>query len=302
MSNSSITTNKVLELFGHSTRVSGGVDWERIVEAQWCPFTNTKCFKVRKSQPEISIGTCTVRYGRQEKDVIICPNRLLERKQVFTDSLHLLTLHEPGNELHVLPEISIPGGSVDYFLLSAKAGKVKDFVIEFQTMDSTGTIWPERQRFLREKGIAVLNEVAESTSGYGMNWKMTAKTILVQLHHKVETLEHFNKHLVLVVQDYLLDYMQREFNFAHLNNARLGDAMHFHANTLNYVGENFRLELATRVSTDAEGIAKCLGLQAEAKIELDVIIAELERKISANTLFTIGGTAPIPPAEQMPSE
>jgi hypothetical protein len=303
MSDSSITTNKVLELFGHSTRASGGVDWGRIVESQWCPFTNTKCFKVRKSQPEISIGTCTVRYSRQEKDVIICPNRLLERKQVFTDSLHLLTLHEPGNELHVLPEISIPGGSVDYFLVSAKAGKVKDFVaIEFQTMDSTGTIWPERQRFLREKGIAVLNEVAESTSSYGMNWKMTAKTILVQLHHKVETLEHFNKRLVLVVQDYLLEYMQREFNFGHLQNARLGDAMHFHAYKLNYADESFRLELATRVSTDAAGIAKCLGLQAEAKIGLEVIIAELERKISANTLFTIGSTAPIPLAEEIPSE
>src|SRR5436190_37671 len=34
------------------------------------------------------------------------PNRLLERKQVFTDCLHLLTTHEPGNEIHVVPEVS----------------------------------------------------------------------------------------------------------------------------------------------------------------------------------------------------
>lgn len=42
-----------------------------------------------------------------------------------------------------------------------------------------------------------------------MNWKMTAKTILVQLHHKIDTFESISKHLVLVVQDYLLDYMKR---------------------------------------------------------------------------------------------
>jgi hypothetical protein len=300
---STMSESRVLELFGHPTQASEGVAWQNIVERQWCPFTNTKCFKVRKSQPEISIGTCTVRHGsKQEKDVIICPNRLLERKQVFTDSLHLLTLHEPGNELHVVSEVSIPGGSVDYFLVSAKEGKVKDFVaIEFQTLDSTGTVWPERQRFLRGKGISVSNAEVESASGFGMNWKMTAKTILVQLHHKVDTLEHFSKHFVLVVQDHLLEYMSGQFTFAHLHEARIGDSMHFHAYTLNYANNSFRLSLSKRLSTDAAGIATCLGLQAEAKVELEVILAELEKKISANTLFTLG-PSPMPPAEQMPSE
>ena len=297
-----MSESKVLELFGNSTRLTEGVDWQSEVQKQWCPFTNTKCFKVRKSQPEISIGTCSVRYGQENKDVIICPNRLLERKQVFTDCVHLLTLHEPGNELHVIPEISIPGGSVDYFLVSAKQGKVKDFVgIEFQTLDSTGTIWPERQRLLSEKGIEVASADVGSTKSFGMNWKMTAKTILVQLHHKVETLEHFSKHLVLVTQDLLLDYMRRDFNFAHLKEARLGDAMHFHAYKLNSAEERFRLELSTRASTDAAGIALCLGLQAEAKLELEVIIAELEKKISANTHLTIG-TSPLTPILEMPTE
>jgi hypothetical protein len=133
--------NKVLELFGNPTKIDKGINWQKVIQKQWCPFTNTKCFKVRKSQPEISIGTCAVRYGKDRKNVIICPNRLLERKQVLTDSIHLLTLHEPGNEFHVVPEVAIPGGSVDYFLVSAKGGKVRDFVaIEFQTLDTTGTV------------------------------------------------------------------------------------------------------------------------------------------------------------------
>ena len=136
--------------------------WRAVVKAQHCPFTDTKCYKVRKSQPSLSIGTCTLRYGAEKKDVVICPNRMLERKQVFMDCMHLLTLHEPGNELHVVPEVSIPGGSVDYFLVSARDGKAKDFVaIEFQTLDTTGTVWPERQRLLKSFGLKVVPQRRE---------------------------------------------------------------------------------------------------------------------------------------------
>ena len=86
---------------------------------------------------------------------MICPNRLLERKQIFLDCLHLLTLHEPGNELHVVQEVAIPGGSIDFFLVSTRNDKVVDFVaIELQTLDTTGTVWPLRQRFLFDKGLA----------------------------------------------------------------------------------------------------------------------------------------------------
>jgi hypothetical protein len=35
--------------------------------------------------------------------------------------------------------------------------------------------------------------------------------------------------------------------------------------------------------TDAEGIAKCLGLKAEANVELEVIFQILEHKISNST-------------------
>ena len=116
----------------------------------------------------------------------------------------MLTTHEPGNELHNVSEISIPGGSVDYFLVSAKEGKVKDFVgIELQTLDTTGTVWPERQRLLKELDIPRADNAERSTNSFGMNWKMTAKTILVQMHHKAQTFEHVHKKLVLVVQDKL---------------------------------------------------------------------------------------------------
>lgn len=281
--------NKLTELFGHAADVDSRLNWARVASEQQCPYLGRKCLKTRKSQPEISIGACTVRYGGPDESVIICPYRLLERRQVFTDCLHLLTLHEPGNELHVVGEVTIPGGSVDYFIVSAKNRKVMDFVgVEFQTLDTTGTVWPERQRFLAMAGIRVTRADVENPKTYGMNWKMTAKTILVQLHHKIQTFEHVNKHLALIVQDRLLEYLRGAFRFDHLRGpARLGDPMHMHSYGLDPHGVDFRLALRERFSTDAEGIATCLGLQVSANMELAAIVELLESKIGDGTLMTL---------------
>lgn len=279
--------SKVVELFGLSA-AKPGVDWKTVVIGQQCIYANKKCYKIRKSDPDTAIGSCTVIYGRELEPVIICPTRLIERRQIFTDCFHLLTTHEPGNELHIVSEVSIPGGSVDYFLVSVKNGKVKDFVgIELQTLDTTGTVWPERQRLLKELGVPRDDDGENSDKSFGMNWKMTAKTILVQMHHKIHTFEHVNKKLVLVVQDKLLNYMSREFRFDHLcNPASLGDSMHLHAYRIGVQADkSYKLAMKSRLSTDADGIGLCLGLQAEARIELEQIIQALQAKVSASTLF-----------------
>jgi hypothetical protein len=289
-----MTGNSILELFGLPTLPETGARWSAALRKQWCPFLARKCLKIRKSQPEVSIGACSVQYGRESKQLLICPHRFLERRQVFTDCLQLLTLHQPGNELHLIPEITIPGGSVDYFIASVNGGKVKDFVgIELQTLDSTGTVWPARQRLLKERGIKVPVADVHSKQSFGINWKMTAKTILVQLHHKIETFEHLAKHLVLVVQDHLLAYMARQFKMDHLEPAGVGNPLQIHSYRLDSSESGYRLALANRYSTDTQGVAACLGLQASPKIELLAIVAELERKLSAKTLFTIGSTLPV---------
>ncbi|HAD13493.1 MAG TPA: hypothetical protein DCF33_13790 [Saprospirales bacterium] len=283
------TNTRIAEFFNFSTK-NESVNWNEVLTAQHCGYLNKKCIKVRKSEPSISIGTCTVQYGKDEQEVIICPHRLIEKRKIFLDCIHLLTLHEPGNELHIIPEITIPGGSVDYFLASARDKKVIDFVgIELQTLDTTGTVWPERQRFLTDLNILEEPEEGYGDKPYGMNWKMTAKTILVQLHHKIETFEHLSKHLVLILQDHLLDYMKREFSFSHINTVpKVGDPMHFHSYKLE-LGEdsNYHIKLNERLSTDSAGLASAMGLKAEAKIEFELIIKTLEAKISDSTLLTI---------------
>lgn len=279
--------SKVVELFGFAGDAAE-INWPKVVTDQQCPFLGKRCYKIRKSNPEISIGSCTVLYGKQPEPIIICPTRLIERGQIFVDCLHLLTTHEPGNELHLVSEVTVPGGSIDYVLVSAKDGKVRDFVgIELQTLDTTGTVWPERQRLLKELGVSRDDNGEESAKSFGMNWKMTAKTILVQMHHKVQTFEHVNRKLVLVVQDKFLAYMTGEFKFDHVANpAVVGDSLHLHSYRMaRSESGNHRLNLAARLSTDADGIAACLGLQAEARVELEQIIATLQAKISPATLF-----------------
>lgn len=211
----------------------------------------------------------------------------MEGRKIFLDCIHLLTRHEPGNELHVVPEVKIPDGNIDFVLVSARQGKVRDFVgIELQTLDTTGTVWPERQRFLQSVGIPVPDPANDK---YAMNWKMTAKTILVQLHHKIQTFEHLNKHLVLIIQDPLISYMRKEFAFGHVSNpARIGDSMHFHAYQFIQASDrNYALQLNERLSTDGAGIAACLGLRAEAAVELEMIVKILEKKISDRTKLSI---------------
>lgn len=279
--------SRVRELFTFSVE-RDDVEWEAIVDEQSCSYSHKTCYKVRKDQPDMSIGTCIVQHGRDNKDFIICPHRLLERKQVFTDCLHLLTSHQPGNELHLVPEVSIPGGSVDFFLVSTDSNrKVKDFVgIELQTLDTTGKVWPERELALQELGLK--NDTPKPSKSFGINWKMTAKTILVQLHHKIETFENINKHLVLVVQNHLLDYMMKEFNFSFVNSQPLlGDSMHFHSYKLTKSGRSFKLVLDSRLSTDSKGVSELLGLKANPKLGFDEIAKLLEAKISDATIFSI---------------
>ena len=99
-------------------------------------------------------------------------------------------------------------------IITNKDGKVKDFTgIELQTMDTTGTVWPERQRLLNKHGFPVDRADIENKKPFGMNWKMTAKTILIQMHHKSETFEYLNKHLALIIQKPFLTISTANFRF-----------------------------------------------------------------------------------------
>ena len=191
--------------------------------------------------------------------------------------------------------MAVPGGSVDYCLVSVREGKVRDFVgIELQALDTTGTVWPERQRFLKANGVTVKAKDAASDKSFGINWKMTAKTTLSQLHHKLTTFDHLGKGFVLVLQDSLFDYLRTEYAFDHIQGQRDGDPMQFHIYELRKETTAYRLSLKERFSTDVAGIAQCLGLKAEMKIELQTMLDSIQTKLPQSSLLTVGGVLPVP--------
>jgi len=274
-------SRRIQELYGRDTR-DLTANWSSLAADAVCPFTGKRCAKFRKSAPGITIGTCIVGPGLFQRPLMICPHRMLEKRRIFADAVHLLTVHEPGNDLHVVSEYSIPGGSVDYMLVSARKGKAVDFVgIEIQTLDTTGTVWPARERFMQSVGVPADEVAVRATSPFGVNWKMSAKTILVQLHHKLATFEHVNRKLVLALQDDLLNYMRGEFSFGHLcSPASAGDPLHFHAYTIDDVGSRLEISLSERVSTDEAGMARALGLLATPNVELVEVLAGLQAKLN----------------------
>jgi len=269
---------RIIELFGIPTN-SQRNDWGQIVDEQVCPFTEKRCYKTRKSNPDISIGTCTVLFGKPPKPFVICPIRLAAYRDVFTDCLHLLTGHQDYDELYIVREVSLPGGTIDYCLVSVRNKKVQDFVgIEIQTVDTTGTVWSERQKFLQKKGVLGIDESIENKS-YGINWKMTAKTALLQLYHKINNFEILEKKLVIVMQDELLEYMKKEFNLERLRDtATIDDSLHFHIYRVEDNNGSLVVSLKSKLSTDSRGLAACLSSRAKAK-ELEHVIDYLQSKI-----------------------
>lgn len=105
------------------------------------------------------------------------------------------------------------------------------------------------------------------------------------MHHKSETFENLNKHLVLIIQKPLYEHMINDFSFDGIDGVRLGDPVHIHSYNFEQENNTLHLSLHTRVSTDSAGIASCLGLNAERKVEIEDLIRALEPKlIEANRL------------------
>lgn len=254
-----------------------------LLREQHCAYLGRRCLKMRKSAPDVTIGTCTVNFGGNA--LVICPYRFLQRKQIFRDVIPLLERHEPGNEIHVVSEVEIPGGNIDYFVASVKEGEIIEYLaLEVQALDTTGTVWPARQVFI-QANIEPAQEVA--VGNYGMNWKMTAKTTLLQLHHKAQTLAGLGKKLVLALQDGLYDYMGREFDTSMLHPASTSDAVQFHVYSLVAQGAgDFALNLSARYSTTPAGIEVMLGSSRNIEISEAELKAKIMPKLSRKTLLS----------------
>jgi len=203
--------------------------------------------------------------------LIICPHRFLQAQQIFRDCQGLLST---SAHYAVIPEISMPGGSIDYFLVGSTGEVVDDFLgIEIQSLDTTGSgaIWQAREDLLR-------GEMADSYA-YGINWKMSAKTILIQMLHKAASFEALGKKLVLIIQKEFADYLDREFQTGQLRTASQDDPIHFHIYDVAASDGIFHVSLHERKSTDVSGIERMLNVGRDTNILLEDVIARITAKL-----------------------
>lgn len=248
-------------------------DWIAISTKARCPFLDDRCRKTRKSNPTETIGTCSISHS--QKNLVICPYRMLEQHQVFHHCIPLLQ-SAAGDAIHIVPEVQVPGGNIDYCLVAVRHNEIVDFIgIELQSVDTTGTLWPHRHNFLSQA-----DQASNSISSFGINWKMTAKTVLIQLLHKTRTFEELNKKLVIVLQDHLFAYIRREFQFDELSEAGDKHTLHIHVYTFLQSGESYTLQITKRYGLTSAYIASSLSLRRNSNAELASLIRRLARKVS----------------------
>ncbi len=275
---------KVNELFGKYTNASSFPDLGNLLTSQRCPFRSDGiCQKNRKSNPDVKIGTCSVCIGQNAKEpYIICPSRITEHNRIFNDCLSLI--ETTGNDLYLLPEISTVAGNIDYVLAAVRDNRLVDFVgIEIQTLDTTGSIWPDRQSMLIANGYDV--EPCDPKS-VGINWKMTGKTILAQLVQKSQLFSHVNKPIVLVLQSPLYEDMKEKFDLSKTHFARATDTVHFHIYSFLPNADTMRLSLMQNLSISATDFERVMSMNSDSQHWLKELSESIMNKVSDEYRFS----------------
>jgi len=246
-----------LELYGIPTSSPAPV-----ADADQCPFRGKKCAKQRKSESSQTIGTCIV--GAGGKPQLVCPHRMRETDQVFTDLAYLL--EGKIAQLMVIPEIKLGGlGNVDFLVTGLDGNnEIVDFIgLELQTNDTTssGPLYDARNDFFA-------GELKPSYK-YGLNWKMTAKLVLKQTLDKSAVFMSWKKRYVWAMQDTLLERMR---GYADMSGFSAADAstheVFFHAYEVLPDEPRYRLQLKERLGADLEGVALANAAPSNIKTEI----------------------------------
>lgn len=276
---------KVNQMFGLYTNADEFPDLTEVLKTQICPYTKKPCYKTRKSDADTAIGTCSLCFKKLEQPIMICPEPLTKGNKIFTDCISFISNSIAGSDLYLIPEVVIHVGRIDYMLVAARKGKPIDFVaIELQTLDTTGSIWNERQDMLRNNGYDV--EVGEARSKSALlNWKMTGKTILAQLIQKSQLFASMNKNIVLVCQTPLYEYMAKKFNFSGVHEADSRDVMHFHLYDYIASDNDMTLSLNRMRSASLETVESFMGDDPKENHDLAEILNVLEGRICSKYLF-----------------
>jgi hypothetical protein len=257
------------EFYGRIATEKPPRGWSRFLSRQYCPFLGRTCKKPRKSQPEQTTGACILQYG--QRYVIVCPERFLQGDQVF---LSVLPLLKRAERYAAVPEVRVPAGSLDWLVVSLTGEEVVDYAgLELQTLDTTGTgaVWDAR--------VDLAAGRMRDSYGFGLNWRMSAKTILVQMLHKAPTFDALHKKVVLALQNPFFEYLRREFTTQHLVPAVASHTVHFHVYDCLNINNVLRLSLVDRLSCSLQGLELMLRQADRPQVSEADIVAAIKARL-----------------------
>ncbi len=145
-----------------------------------------------------TLGTCVVSDAEGEL-VVVCPVKLQMGDRFARDFASYFT-GAPA----IASEASLESGRADYLFRGVSLlGGEHTMAVEIQALDTTGTLDSAKAAF--ENGAS---DFFSRNFEFGFNWKMSIKTIIVQLLSKLSETHRLGWSYALVVQDVFLAKMQ----------------------------------------------------------------------------------------------
>ncbi|AOV99951.1 hypothetical protein B1772_06765 [Dehalococcoides mccartyi] len=194
---------KILEAFGQ--KVDSFDKTKAVSSGYICPFNQKKCSKQSRLL-KYPMGTCTVDVN--DSHVIICPDRYVENDIIFVDIAN--AFFGSTNNTIVFPEVGMNDvGSFDFVIVkhAPMRPRVEDFVVvEIQSDSTTGT-----GALVTNISDIMEDNLTKDKYGFGMNTYNTIKLSFVQMLIKGQTMEHWKKNIVWVLQDFVFSNMTKRF-------------------------------------------------------------------------------------------
>lgn len=243
----------------------------RVRQMYECPFLRVRCPKPsqhRDFDRNIPFGACSIWHrGRGMSEAqphVICPVRFTQDQHIFQDASQLLKAKE-GDEIVIIPELSLPMGRIDYILAQydPTARNVLDFIVlEVMACSTTTT-----GHVLRSFHDILQGRKTAIRLNYGINFRQVISRMMVQVLAKAYACERWGKRMVWAVQDVLYRYMDattkvdlRSVDIKALNNTDPQMSILFFVYGMDLNGDRgiFELRLKEVYGGDKEDFAKIL--------------------------------------------
>ena len=274
------------ELFGHpysSFKEDSGARAD--MENQRCPFMDDECMKFRKSEPDVKIGTCSLGMKNNNTFVpsVVCPRRI-EVPSIFRAVKQIVFGDAPTS---LIREVNMGIGSFDYVLVLCDGSTIQDFCcVEIQANGTTGTPWAA-VKDMKERGRYLSNAYS-----YGFNLaNQYQKTMMQQIYKKGRVTEKWKKHLIVVLQDVGLEYLQRSrtsdmsglLENPHMNLVDSERWIHFATFQMKWGDDRWIPSITRLYDTTVVDVANMLGARWDGDAGLSDFIKRLQAKLDSAT-------------------